>query len=153
MLIVSVMLIVLLIRMLRVSFYDRYSAKENDACSPAAVARFYPSRPRRSNGNRKPAWVIDAVLDLYMEENSSYRVTMYAFNRLYAHTGMSVSLNTVYVWVQKYRSERETIRVRTRNHFPAPAPANLRWCLDGTGKVDAGGVQHFYWVQLTTGRA
>ncbi|BBB60566.1 hypothetical protein UNDKW_2293 [Undibacterium sp. KW1] len=65
------------------------------------------------------------------------------FNRLYAHKGMTISLGTVYNWVQKYRSEMAVIRKETRNRFPEPSPANLRWCIDGTGKVTADGVSHF----------
>ncbi|WP_162044928.1 integrase core domain-containing protein [Undibacterium sp. YM2] len=37
----------------------------------------------------------------------------------------------------------EAIRKKTRNRFPDVSPANLRWCLDGTGKVDAYGMNHF----------
>ncbi|MFZ6736091.1 integrase core domain-containing protein, partial [Undibacterium sp. Ji42W] len=107
------------------------------------AARFYRARPRRSNSNRKPAWVIDTVLDIYANGSKSYRVTMHEFNRLYAHTGVTVCLSTVYAWVQKYRYEMEVVRSKTRNSIPEHRPANLRWCLDGTGKVDANGVQHF----------
>ena len=79
---------------------------------------------------------------LYIKEGS-YRTARDAFNRLYAHTTITVCLTTVHTWVLKYHSEMEAIRKETRNHFPEYARANLRWSLDATGKVDALGVQHF----------
>ncbi len=109
----------------------------------APVRRFRPARHRRSGGRPKPPWVVEAVLQLHAGGGKSYRDVMNEFNRLHAHAGMTVCLNTVYAWVQKYCSEMEEVRRATRNRFPRYAPANLRWCLDGTGKQDATGVQHF----------
>lgn len=106
------------------------------------VKGFRAAPPRRSGGRPKPRWVIDEVLRRYAE-TGSYRSAMNAFNRQYAHAGMRVCLNTVYTWVQKYCSEMERVRRATRNRFPRFAPANLRWCLDGTGKCDAQGENHF----------
>ncbi len=37
----------------------------------------------------------------------------------------------------------QTVRFATRNRFPGYARANLRWCVDGTGKAHALGVEHF----------
>ncbi|MFZ6876592.1 DDE-type integrase/transposase/recombinase, partial [Undibacterium sp. Di27W] len=90
----------------------------------------------------KPRWVLHFVLDRFAQ-GKSYRQIMMELNRLYAHRGMTISLGTVYNWIQKYRSEMEAIRKETRNRFPEPSPANWRWCIDGTGKVDADGVSHF----------
>lgn len=45
--------------------------------------------------------------------------------------------------MRKHLTEAEVVRKATRNRFPEPEPANLRWCLDGTGKRDAQGVDHF----------
>jgi transposase-like protein len=56
---------------------------------------------------------------------------------------MTVCLTTVYNWVQKYFTEADIVRAQTRNRVPDFSPANRRWQLDGTGKVDEAGVQHF----------
>ncbi|MBI1835543.1 MAG: transposase family protein [Burkholderiales bacterium] len=107
-------------------------------------AKYFRSAPaRRSGGRRKPAWVVDAVIELYTEGDKSYRRVRNEFNRRFAVDGMTVSLGTVHTWVRKYCTEAEIIRAQTRNHVPNFAPANLRWNLDGTGKVDAAGDQHF----------
>ena len=119
----------------------RRRRRRSTSCEPDK--RFRPARHRRSGGRPKPPWVIEAVLRLYAEGGKSYRNVADEFNRFHVHKGMTVCLNTVYAWVQKYCSEMETVHRETRNRFPAYAPANLRWCLDGTGKVDALGVQHF----------
>jgi transposase InsO family protein len=108
----------------------------------APVRYFRPAKHRRSGGKRKPSWAVDKVLRLY-QTLGSYRNAEREFNRRYASKGMSVCLNTVYTWVRKYRSEAERVRKETRNRFPVFAPANLRWCIDGTGKQDAQGVAHF----------
>lgn len=106
------------------------------------VKQFYPKRPRTRTGNPKPRWVLHFVLERFAE-GKSYRQIMIEFNRLYAHTGITISLGTVYNWIQKNCSEMETVRKETRNRFPEPSPANLRWCMDATGKEDANGVTHF----------
>jgi putative transposase len=111
------------------------------SCSP--VKHFRPAKPRRSGGRPKPTWVIEEVLRFYAEGGMSYRNVKDEFNRRYAHTGMTICLDTVYKWVQKHLTDMETVRRVTRNRFPAYAPANLRWCLDGTGKMDATGAVHF----------
>jgi putative transposase len=110
-------------------------------CAP--VKRFHPAPLRRSGGKPKPSWVVEVVLRLHTEGGKSYRDIMHEFNRLYAHQGMTVCLNTVYAWVQKHCTEAEAVRRATHNRFPAHAPANLRWCLDGTGKMDGAGAVHF----------
>lgn len=43
------------------------------------------------------------------------------------------------------------MRSHTRNRFPELTPANLCWCLDGTGKVDTLGVNHFIFGILDHG--
>lgn len=111
--------------------------------APSAPTRgFRPAPPRRSGGRPKPRWVLEEVLRLYAEIGS-YRQALYAFHRLHAHTGVTVCLSTVHDWVQQHASEMEAVRRVTRNRLPRWAPANLRWCLDGTGKQDAQGVIHF----------
>ncbi|MCH8623111.1 DDE-type integrase/transposase/recombinase [Undibacterium sp. TS12] len=107
------------------------------------VKQFYPRAPKRRAGQAKPRWVLHFALYRHAQGAHSYRQIRDEFNRLYAHAGMTISLGTVYGWVQKYRSEMEGIRKEMRNRFPDFSPANVRWCLDGTGKVDADGVQHF----------
>jgi len=77
-------------------------------CSP--VKGFRPAPPRRSGGRPKPAWVVEAVLRLYAEGGKSYRQVMNEFNRLHARQGMTVCVNTVYAWVQKYCSDMEAVR-------------------------------------------
>jgi hypothetical protein len=62
---------------------------------------------------------------------------------LYAHLGESVCVNTVHTWVRKYLTEEQAVCRATRNRFPPFAPANQRWCLDGTGKADRQGTIHF----------
>ncbi|MHB9118939.1 MAG: transposase [Burkholderiales bacterium] len=104
--------------------------------------RFRPAPPRRSGGWPKPPWVVEEVLRLFAE-GRSYGKTSDEFNRLYAHAGMTVGKSTVHEWVQKHRPEAEAVRRATRNRFPSFASANLRWCLDGTGKQDAAGAEHF----------
>ncbi|HSY26686.1 MAG TPA: integrase core domain-containing protein [Burkholderiaceae bacterium] len=112
------------------------------AAAPDAPVRFFrPARHRRSGGRPKPPWVVEAVLALYVQFGT-YRKAQEAFDRLHAHTGMTVSVDTVYRWVQKHLSDMEVVRRETRNRFPVHTPANLRWCLDGTGKVDAQGINH-----------
>lgn len=135
----------LLLALWLLDFCLRWRRKRPDrrrraSCPPAEG--FQPAPPRRSGGRPKPRWAIDLALRLFAE-TGSYRLATQAFNRLYAHTGVTVCLNTVYAWVQKYRSEMERVRRATRNRFPAPSPANLRWCVDGTGKRDAAGDDHF----------
>jgi putative transposase len=110
-------------------------------CIPAKL--FRSAAPRRSGGRRKPAWTVDMVVQLYTEGRKSYREVWKEFNRLYAVDGVTVCLGTVYAWIQRYCTEAEIIRAQTRNRVPDFAPANLRWCLDGTGKADTTGAQHF----------
>jgi transposase InsO family protein len=110
--------------------------------APAPAKGFRPAPPRRSGGRPKPPWAIAEALRLY-DATGSYRLATYAFNRLYAHQGVSVCPTTVYTWVRKHRSDMETVRLHTRNRFPRPAPPNLRWCLDATGKRDGQGNTHF----------
>lgn len=107
------------------------------------VKQFYPRHPvKRRTGQSKPRWVLRFVLERFAE-GKSYRQIVHAFNRLYAHRGMTISLGTVYNWIQKHCSEMEAVRKETRNRFPEPGPANLRWCIDGTGKVTEDGISHF----------
>lgn len=87
--------------------------------------------------------MVDTIIQLFTEGGKSYRNARDEFNRRYAVEGMTVSLGTVHAWVKKYCTDAELVRVRTRNRFPGFTPANLRWNLDGTGKVDAAGSQHF----------
>lgn len=105
--------------------------------------KFKAAPVRRSGGRKKPAWVVDEVIQLFTGECFSFRRTQAEFNRRHAKNGMTISLGTVYAWVRKYCSEAELVRVRTRHLVPNFSPANLRWNLDGTGKVDATGKQHF----------
>ena len=111
------------------------------ACEP--VRRFRPASYRRAGGIPKPSWVRKAILGMHAEGGKSYRELMNTFNRLHAHKGMSLCLTTVYTWIQQHCTEMETVRRNTRNRFPAHTRANLRWCLDGTGKQDAQGTTHF----------
>lgn len=121
---------------------QRRDRRKNRRKSCAPRKGFRPAPHRRSGGRPKPRWVVEEVLRLHAE-TGSYRSAMNAFNRLHAHRGMTVCLNTVYTWVQKYRSDMEAVRSATRNRFARPALANLRWCLDGTGKRDAAGADHY----------
>jgi len=121
-----------------------YSRKRKQVNVADAPVRFFrPARHRRSGGTPKPPWVLDTVLRLHAESGMSYREVMHTFNRLHAHQGMTVCLDTVYRWVQKHHSEMETVRKATRNRFPIFTPANFLWCIDGTGKKDAQGAIHF----------
>lgn len=120
---------------------QNFFTKQSITSTP--VKYFRAAQARRSGGRRKPAWVVDTVIQLFTEGDKSYRDVWKEFNRLYAINGTTVCLGTVYAWVQKYCTEAEIVRVQTRNRFPSFSPANLRWNLDGTGKVDALGVQHF----------
>lgn len=104
--------------------------------------QFYAKKHRKRTGSPKPRWALQFVLERFAERKS-YRQIMMEFNRLYAHKDMTISLGTVYNWIQKHCTEMEAIRKETRNRFPEPSPANLRWCIDGTGKVTANGVNHF----------
>lgn len=106
------------------------------------VKQFYAKPRRRPTCNPKPPWVLQFVLERFAE-GKSYRQIMMEFNRLYAHRGMTISLGTVHNWIQKHCSTMEAIRKERRNRFPEPGPANLRWCIDGTGKMDSSGVNHF----------
>jgi len=109
-----------------------------------APARFFrPTRHRRSGGIPKPPWVRKTIVNLYAEGGMSYREVMHTFNRLHAHQGVTVCLDTVYRWVQKYHSEMDVVRKATRNRFPPCTPANSLWCIDGTGKQDVQGIIHF----------
>ena len=118
-----------------------YGRKKSTLCPPETQFRAAPVR--RSGGKRKPAWVVDTIIQLFTEGGKSYRDVWKEFNRLYEADGMTVCLGTVYAWVRKYCTEAEIIRVQTRNRFPGFTPANLRWNVDGTGKVDATGSQFF----------
>ncbi|WP_423009632.1 transposase [Undibacterium sp. JH2W] len=106
------------------------------------VKQFYVKRLRRRTGKPKPRWVLHFVLERFAEGKSYRQITM-EFNRLYAYRGMTISLGTVYNWIQKHCTEMEAIRKETRNRFLEPGPANLRWRIDGTGKMDSSGVTHF----------
>lgn len=56
------------------------------------VAQSYPRRPvKRRTGQSKPRWVLRFVLERFAE-GKSYRQIVHAFNRLYAHRGMTISL-------------------------------------------------------------
>lgn len=76
-------------------------------------------------------------------ETGSYRKAADTFNRLRAWEGLTVSKSTVQIWVRKYLTEEERVRKFTRNRFPPHEAANIRWCLDGTGKRDEDGIDRF----------
>jgi|SRR5450830_308608 len=102
-----------------------YSRKRKQVKVVNAPARFFrPARHRRSGGTPKPPWVLDTILRLHAESGMSYREIMHTFNRLHAHQGVTVCLDTVYRWVQKHHSEMEAVRKATRNRFPVFTPAN-----------------------------
>ena len=105
---------------------------------------------RCSGGRPKPVAARDELLRLYTIFGS-YGATERAFNRLYAHAGVSICRSTVRNWVKKYAAEAQAVRRRTRNLFLDSAPANLRWCIDGTGKADATGKEHFILVAIDFG--
>lgn len=109
----------------------------------APIPFFRPAPHRRSGGMPKPPWVIDMVLRLYAEGGKSYGEVTNEFNRLYAHEAMTICRSSVHAWVQKHRIEAKEVQSATHNRFPDHAPANLRWCLDVTGKADATGALHF----------
>ncbi|MBI3712336.1 MAG: transposase [Burkholderiales bacterium] len=111
---------------------------------------FRAATHRRSGGRPKEAWVLEEVLRLYILIDSHGKACA-EFNRLFAHLGVTVCKTTVHTWVQKYLTEMEVVRSQTRNRFPELTPANLCWCLDGTGKVDTLGVNHFIFGILDHG--
>ncbi|MBA3774295.1 MAG: hypothetical protein H0X13_17945 [Ramlibacter sp.] len=80
----------------------------------------------------------------YAKGGKSYREVANEFNRLHAaRDAVMVCKSTVHEWVQRRSCQALAVRCATRNGFPAFTPANLRWCLDGTGKADSSGVVHF----------
>lgn len=130
----------LFVHLLQLQFW-KYRAKKSGFNFPRK--KFKTAPVRRSGGRKKPAWVVDEVIKIFTRQRLSYRRTQAEFNRRHAKNGMTISLGTVYAWVRKYCSEAELVRVRTRHLVPDFVPANLRWNLDGTGKVDTAGKQHF----------
>lgn len=71
------------------------------------------------------------------------RKTADELNRLHAHKGITVGRSTVQDWAKKHGAKAEAARCAHRHSIPEVEPANLRWGLDGTGKVDAQGKLHF----------
>jgi transposase InsO family protein len=105
------------------------------------AARFRPAPHRRKGGRPKPPWVIAAVAALHPECGSA-RKTAATFNRLYAHTGMTVSKSVVQQWLHRHTVEAQAVRRFTRNRLPHWMQPNRCWALDCTGKQDRLGHQH-----------
>jgi transposase InsO family protein len=83
-----------------------------------------------------------AVLTLYGELGSVRRAAD-TFNRLHAHSGVTVCKSTVQQWVHRHALEAQAVRRTTRNRMPAFVRANHCWGVDGTGKQDGEGRRHF----------
>lgn len=114
--------------------------------------RFHPMPPnKRSGGRPKAQWVVEWALARFAT-GLSFRQVADEFNRQYVRDGLYMCHNSVKNWVQTYSAEALEIRRATRNRFPKPTTANLRWCLDGTGKADSSGAQHFILGIMDYGR-
>ena len=118
------------------SHHQRHSTPKRGFCQPA--------QPRPGlRGQRKPEWVVHAVLRLaaMYPPRGHCRSVAFAFNKL--HIGRAwVSKSFVAYTVRAHRHRVEQLRREFKRRVPRAIAINHTWGLDMTGKADARGVVH-----------
>jgi len=91
----------------------------------------------------KPAWVREELIALAARSALSCRTLAVVFNRRHAGEGVSVGKTFVADLLKQYQADIRLERQALRRRKYIPGRPNLTWGLDGTGKTDDTGKQHF----------